>query len=344
MVHRRNAQRVAPGTKIKPNGRGRTAHTPVHIPLLGWRDILLRVFHAFSDNNLSIIAAGVSFYGLLAIFPGVAAFVAIYGLFQDPHTVVSQMEQLNGIIPPDVISTVTGQMTQIAARPTSSLGMAAVITLALALWSARKGTTALMVALNVVYAEKETRNFIWTTLISLALTMAIIIGLIGIALLAAGIPLIFSALGFDAVIVSIGRGLGLGAGALFLMLGIAGLYRFAPSRTRPKWRWVMVGAVIVTVFWILGSLAFSVYVAFSNSYSATYGSLGAVVVVLTWLYITVLIMLVGGEINAQIEFQTAEDTTVSGHKPMGERGAFVADNVARRADDIDFDAEPPDPK
>lgn len=344
MVLRRNAHRAAPGSITKHNGRGRLAHTPAHIPLPGWRDILMRVFHAFSDNNLSIIAAGVSFYGLLAIFPGVAAFVAIYGLFQDPNTVVGQMEQLNGIIPPDVISTVTGQMTQIASRPTSSLGMAALITLALALWSARKGTTALMVALNVVYAEKETRNVIWATLTSLALTLAIIAGLIAIALLAAGVPLIFAALGFNDLIVSIGRGLGLGAGALFLMLGIAGLYRFAPSRARPKWRWVIVGAVMVTAFWILGSLAFSAYIAFSNSYSATYGSLGAVVVVLTWLYITVLIMLVGGEINAQIEFQTAEDTTVSGHRPMGERGAFVADNVAHRAENIDFDAEPPDPK
>lgn len=344
MVFRKNAHRIAPGQTVRDDGRGRTAHTPAHIPLVGWKDILLRVFHAFSDNNLSIIAAGVSFYGLLAIFPGIAAFVAIYGLFQDPHEVVAQMQGLSGILPPDVINTVTGQMTQIAARPTGSLGVAAVITLLLAIWSARKGTTALMVALNVVYAEKESRNFIITTLVSLGLTLAIIVGLIGVALLAAGVPLVVSFVGFGGWVVAVARGVGLGAGALLLMLGIAGMYRFAPSRTRPKWRWVMVGAVTVTVFWILGSLAFSVYVAFSNSYSATYGSIGAVVVVLTWLYITILIMLVGGEINAQLEFQTAEDTTVSGNKPMGERGAFVADNVAKRAEDIDFDAQDADPQ
>ncbi|WP_158583584.1 YihY/virulence factor BrkB family protein [Salinisphaera sp. Q1T1-3] len=325
------------------DGRGRAARTPAHIPLVGWKDVLMRVFHAFSDNNLSIIAAGVSFYGLLAIFPGVAAFVAIYGLFQDPATVVTEMNSLDGLVPPDVINTITGQMTQIAARPSGSLGVTALVTLALALWSARKGTTALMVALNVVYAEKETRHFVITTLVSLALTIAIIVGLIAVALLAAGVPLIVAGLGFGTGLVAVARGVGLGIGALFLMLGIAGLYRYAPSRTRPKWRWVIVGAAIVTVFWVLGSLAFSLYVAFSNSYSATYGSLGAVVVVLTWLYITILIMLVGGEINAQMEFQTAADTTVSGNKPMGERGAFVADNVAKRADDIDFDAEPPDP-
>lgn len=341
MVHRRNAQRVASGSEINKDGRGRQATHPVHIPLAGWKDILLRVFHAFSDNNLSIIAAGVAFYGLLAIFPGVAAFVSIYGLFQDPNTVVAEMQQLHGVIPPDVIRTITDQMTQIAARPSASLGVAALFTLALALWSARKGTTALMVALNVVYAEKETRHFLVTIGVSLALTLAIIVGLIAVALLAAGVPLVFAALGFNAWIVSVGQGVGLGAGALCLMIGIAGLYRFAPSRARPKWRWVMVGAVTVTLFWILGSLAFSLYLSHSDNYSATYGSLGAVVVVLTWLYITILIMLVGGEINAQIEFQTAEDTTVSRHRPMGKRGAFVADNVARPADDIDFDAEPP---
>ncbi|MGB7756503.1 MAG: YihY/virulence factor BrkB family protein [Salinisphaera sp.] len=339
MVFRKNAYRVAPGHTVREDGRGRTARTPAHIPLMGWKDILLRVFHAFSDNNLSIIAAGVSFYGLLAIFPGIAAFVAIYGLFQDPHNVVSQMQGLAGVLPPDVINTVTGQIAQIASRPTGTLGFAALITLALALWSARKGTNALMVALNVVYAEKESRNLIITTLLSLALTLAIIVGLIGVAVLAAGVPLVATAIGFNGWVVAIARGIGLGGGALLLMLGIAGLYRFAPSRTRPKWRWVIVGATIVTVFWIVGSLAFSVYVAFSNSYSATYGSLGAVVVVLTWLYITIVIMLVGGEINAQLEFQTTEDTTVSGNKPMGERGAFVADNIARRAEDIDFDQQ-----
>lgn len=344
MVFRKNAVRVAPGQTVRNDGRGRSAHTPAHIPLIGWKDILLRVFHAFSDNNLSIIAAGASFYGLLALFPGIAAFVAIYGLFLDPHTAVDQINGLSGILPPDVIATVAGQMAQIADRPPASLGIAALFTLALALWSARRGTNALMVALNVVYAERESRNLIVTTLVSLGLTLVIIAGLIGIVLLAVGIPMVFAVMGASGVALAIGQGIGLGASALLLMIGIAGLYRFAPSRTRPKWRWVMVGAAIVTGFWIVGSLLFSMYVAFSNTYSATYGSIGAVVVVLTWLYITILIMLVGGEINAQIEFQTAEDTTVSGNKPMGERGAFVADNVAKRAGDIDFDSQESKPQ
>jgi len=337
MVHRRNARKLSPDTPVRRDGRGRRAGTPVNIPFKGWRDVVLRVYHAFNDNNLSIIAAGVSFYGMLAIFPGVAAFVSVYGLIQDPANVVDQMEALSGVVPPDVVSTVTGQMTQVAARPEASLGFAALFTLALALWSARKGTTALMIALNVVYAERETRNFFVKIAVSLALTLAIVLGLSAVALLAAGVPLLLAGLGFGDWIVAVGRGVGLGAAALLLMIGIAGLYRYAPSRRPPKWRWVMVGAAVVTVFWILGSLAFSVYVAFSDSYSATYGSLGAVVVVLTWLYITVLIMLVGGELNAQLEFQTARDTTTAGDRPMGQRGAFVADNIAQRAEEIDFE-------
>lgn len=339
MVHRRNAQRPAPDGEVANDGRGRRARNPAAIPLIGWRDVLLRVYHAFGDNNLSIIAAGVSFYGLLAIFPGIAAFVAIYGLFQDPGQVVAQMQAMQGIVPADVINTVTAQMTQIAGRPEASLGFAALFTLVLALWSARKGTTALMVALNVVYAERETRNFFVQIAVSLALTLAIILGLSAIALLAAGVPLVLAALGFADWVVTIGRGLGLGGAALLLMTGIAGLYRFAPSRRAPRWRWVLVGAATVTVFWILGSIAFSVYVAFSGSYSATYGSIGAVVVVLTWLYITVLIMLVGGELNAQLEYQTAADTTAGHTRPMGERGAFVADNVARKTEAIDFEQQ-----
>ncbi|MES1938897.1 putative ribonuclease [Salinisphaera sp. T5B8] len=343
MVHRHNAKQLSPNEQPSAGGRGRRAATPVNIPFKGWRDVALRVYHAFNDNNLSIIAAGVSFYGLLAIFPGIAAFVAIYGLFLDPAGVVDQVQQLRGVVPPDVITTITGQMSQVAAKPQASLGLAALFTLALALWSARKGTTALMIALNVVYAERETRNFFVKIAVSLALTLAIVFGLSMVAILAAGVPLLFAALGFADWMVAVGRGIGLGGAALFLMLGIAGLYRYAPSRRAPKWRWVIVGAAIVTVFWIIGSLAFSVYVAFSDNYSATYGSLGAVVVVLTWLYITVLIMLVGGELNAQLEFQTAHDTTTSGGKPMGERGAFVADNIAERADDIDFDNKKPGP-
>jgi membrane protein len=338
MVHKKDARAAAGGPRIRRDGRGRRARHPGAIPLLGWRDVVIRLYHAFGDNNLSIIAAGVSFYGLLAIFPGIAAFVALYGLIQDPRTVVAQMQQLSGVVPPDVINTITGQMTQVAAHPQASLGFTALATLALALWSARRGTNALMVALNVVYGERESRGLIRQTWVSLVLTLAIVIGLMIIALAAAGPPLLLTLLGFGFLAVSLGRGLGLALAALCLMCGVAALYGYAPSRRRPRWRWVFVGALLVTIFWILGSLAFTFYLAYSHGYSATYGSIGAVVVVLTWMYITVLIMLVVGELNAQLEFQTARDTTapVLRHdRPLGQRDAFVADNVAKSPQESD---------
>ncbi len=315
------------------DGRGRQAGTPVAIPLPGWKDILVRLYRAFGDNNLSLMAAGVSFFGLLALFPAIGAFVALYGLFQDPQAVVQQLSQLDGVIPSDVVDTLTAQMRQVASGSEAKLGVAAIFSLLVASWSARMGTNALMTALNVVYGEREKRGFIWTTLTSLALTVAIILGLISIAFVAVGAPLVFEALGAPGWLLIVGRAIGIAMAAFVLVFGIASLYRWAPSRRAAQWRWVGSGALMVVVFWVVGSLLFSFYVAASDRYSATYGSLGAVIILLTWLYITVLIMLIGGELNAQLEYQTGEDTTVSAARPMGERGAFVADKVAPAPDD-----------
>jgi len=322
----------SPDTVIVDGTRGRRALSPVQIPILGWKDIVVRVFREFGENNLSIIAAGVSFFGLMAVFPAIAAFVALYGLFQDPQTVVDQLNTLSGVVPADVLDTLTGQMTQVAARSDSTLGTAALFSLAVALWSARKGTTALMVSLNVVYGERETRGFFRKTLVSMLLTGAMVGGLMTVAFLAVGVPVALEALGLSGWQLMAGRAVAMGAAGLTLMLGIAGLYRWAPSRQPPQWRWVGVGATVVTIFWVLGSILFTLYVATSDNYSATYGSLGAVVILLTWMYITVLFILVGGELNAQQEFQTIQDTTARRAQPMGDRGAFVADNVAPGAE------------
>ena len=283
-------------TVVVDGTRGRMAESPTDIPLLGWKDIFLRVFREFGENNLSIIAAGVSFFGLMAVFPAI------------------------------------DQMRQVAGRSSATLGTAALFSTAVALWSARKGTTALMVSLNVVYGERESRGFIRKTGVSVLLTVAIIAGLMAVALLAVGVPIALEAVALPEWQLATLRGLSMAAAGLTLTFGIAGLYRWAPSRRSPRWRWVAVGSVMVTLFWVLGSILFTFYVATSDNYSATYGSLGAVVILLTWMYITVLIMLVGGEVNAQQEFQTLADTTVRGPQPQGERGAFVADHVAPRAE------------
>lgn len=311
-----------------PADRGQHATTPAAIPLAGWKDVALRVFHAFGDNNLSLIAAGVSFYALLSLFPAIGAFVAIYGLFLEPHEVVQQLNQLKGVVPPDVLETLTSQMRTVSSGSGAKLTTAAVISLLVALWGARMGTNALMSALNVVYHEREKRGFIKLTLVSSFFTLALILGLISIALLAVAVPVMFEVLGTGGWLLVFGHVIGIALAAVLLVFGLAAFYRWAPSRSAPRWRWVAVGTAVVTVFWVLGSLVFSLYVTVSDRYSAVYGSLGSVIILLTWIYITVLIMLVGGELNAQLEHQTAEDTTIKPELPIGQRGAFVADNVA----------------
>lgn len=319
----------APNQPEQDAGRGQCAAWPGAIPLRGWKDILLRVFRAFGDNNISLMAAGVSFYALLSLFPAIGAFVALYGLFLDPQAVVQQLNQLSGIVPNDVLDTLINQMRKIAAGSETKLTVAAVFSLLVALWGARMGINAVMTALNVVYEEREQRGMIRVTLIALALTLAVILGLIGMAVLAVGVPIVFAALGAGGWVLVIGRAIGIALAAALLVFGLAGIYRWAPSRRAPRWPWVAVGALVVMVFWVLGSLLFSLYLGLSDKYSATYGSLGTVIILLTWLYITALIMLVGGALNAQLEHQTSEDTTVKSPLPMGERGAFVADHVAR---------------
>lgn len=300
-----------------------------------WKDILVRVFHAFGDNNVGVVAAGVSFFMLLALFPAIGAFVAIYGLFLDPQTVVQQLGQLQGVIPRDVLDTVTRQMQQVAAGADTKLTVAAAFSLFVALWGTRMGTNALMTALNVVYGENEERGLIKRTLFSLLLSLAIILGLMSMALLVAGIPLAFALLGLDGWPLLVARALGIALAATVLVFGLAALYHWVPDRRAPRWRWVSVGAVVVMVLWLIGSLLFSVYLGISDKYSATYGTLGTVIILLTWIYITVLIMLIGGALNAEVEHQIARDTTVGAPRPVGERGAVVADDVVEPRPDND---------
>lgn len=317
------------------SSRNNRRHTPAGITLPEWKDIAIRVFHTFGDHNLSVIAAGVSFFMLLALFPAIGAFVAIYGIFLDPHAVVQQLSQLQSVVPSDVLNIIMTQMRQVASGSGAQLTVAAAVSLLLALWGTRMGTNALIAALNVVYGEREERGLIRRMLFSLVLTLATILGLIGIAVLAIGIPLAFHFVGLGGWFTLIGRMLGIVAAAVTLMVGLAAIYHFAPDRRAPRWRWVSVGSVVVMVFWVLGSVLFSIYLGISDRYSATYGSLGTVIILLTWIYITVLIMLLGGALNAEIEHQMTGDTTVGSPESLGGRGAVVADQTAAADDHTD---------
>ena len=308
--------------------RGRDAERPRDIPKAGWRDILLRSKDEMARDHVSMIAAGVAFYGLLALFPAIAALISLWGLAFDPQAIEQQIEKLSGALPQQASEIIKEQAKRLAAG--TGTGLAAIGGLLLTLYSAAKGMKALNEGLNIIYDEEEKRGFVKLNLVAFLLTVAMI-------------GMMVATLGAIVVLPALLGGLSLGSGvetlvvwlrwpllALVAVIGLAVLYRFAPSRARPRWRWVSWGAVIATVVWVIGSIAFSLYVRNFGSYNETYGSLGAVIVLLLWFWLSAFIVLMGAELNSEIEHQTARDSTDDGRQPIGRRGAHVADTLGER--------------
>lgn len=309
------------------DGHGRAATTPSEIPKRGWRDILLRVKDEVTTDNLSIVAAGVAFYALLAIVPAMGALVSIYGLVADPTDVERHIRAIGGFLPQEAAEIIYEQLHRVATSANTSLSFGAIFGLLLTLWSATKGVSTMFNALNVAYDEEEERGFLRFNLIALGFTLGAILLVLVILALVVGVPAVIQTLGIGgpiAWVVSIARWPLL---ALLLIVAIGLLYRYGPSRDEPKWRWVTWGAVFATVVWLLGSMGFSFYVSNFGSYNETYGSLGAVVILMMWFWLSAYIILIGAEINAEMEHQTAQDTTEGHPKPLGTRRAYVADTV-----------------
>jgi membrane protein len=308
-------------------GRGRHADTPADIPPRGWRDIILRVYNNITKDRVITIAAGVTFYSLLAVFPAIAALVAIYGLFVDPASISRNVDSLSGLLPGGAIDVIREQMTRIASRGKSTLGLAFAGGLLVSLWSANAGIKSLFDALNLVYKEEEKRGLIKLNLISLTFTVAaIVFVLIGIAAVVV-LPAALNYIGLGGasdIIVRIGRW-----PVLFILvaLALALIYRYGPSRSKPKWRWITWGSACAALAWIAASLLFSWYAANFANYNQTYGSLGAIIGLMLWLWLSTVVILVGAELDAEMEHQTACDTTIGPPKPLGARGATVADRV-----------------
>jgi membrane protein len=308
-------------------GRGRDADTPADIPLRGWRDILVRVYNNISEDRVITIAAGVTFYSLLAVFPAIAALVAIYGLFADPATISSNLDSLSGLLPGGAVDVIRDQMTSIASRGKSTLGLAFAVGLLVSLWSANAGIKSLFDALNLVYKEKEKRGLIKLNILSLTFTgVAIVFILFGIATVVA-LPFALNYIGLGAatdLIFRLGRW-----PILFVLVALAlsSIYRFGPSRSKPKWRWISWGSAFAAFAWIVGSVLFSWYAANFGNYNQTYGSLGAAIGLMMWLWVSTIVILLGGELDAEMEHQTARDTTTGPPKPLGARGARMADTI-----------------
>jgi membrane protein len=308
-------------------GRGREAAQPQEIPARGWWDIMWRVYGEIEDDRILAVAAGVTFYGLLALFPALAAFVSLYGLVADPGTISEHLTALGGFLPGGALDVISEQVKRITTGNDTALGFAFFSGLAVSLWSANAGVKAVFDALNVAYEEKEKRSFIVLNLVSLAFTFG---GIVFIILAMTGIvvvPVILKYIGLGGVtdwLVWIGRWPAL----LVVTIGaLAVLYRYGPSRERAQWRWLAPGGILAAVGWMIFSMLFSWYVGSFGNYNETYGSLGAVVGFLTWMWLSVTIILVGAELNAETEHQTAQDTTEGPHAPLGARGAQMADTV-----------------
>jgi membrane protein len=309
------------------DGRGRRAERPQDIPKPGWRDVLVRTKNEISGDHVSMIAAGVAFYGLLAIFPAIAALISIWGLMFDPRQIEQQIAQVSSVLPPEAASIITDQARKIASNAGAGMSIAAIGGILLTLYSAAKGMKALIEGLNIIYDEEEKRGFIKLNLVALALTL----GLIAVMIVSLGLiivaPALLGSLGLGSTVEALVTYLRWPILFVVAIVGLAVLFRFAPSRNQPRWRWVSWGAAIATALWIIGSIAFSIYVRNFGSYNETYGSLGAVVILLMWFWVSAFIVLLGAELNSQMELQTAEDTTRGRPQPMGRRGAHVADTV-----------------
>ncbi len=321
---------AAPGA-TRERGRGRTAEKPSDIPAHGWWDIGWRVIKRIGNDNVTLVAGGVAMYVLLSVFPGLAALVSIYGIFASPADIAHQMQAFAGVLPPGAWGIFNAQLQSLVHNDTSALTAAAVFGLLVSLWSARSAMSALMTATNIAYGEREKRSFIIQVLLSLAFTLAALIGFLLTVLLGVAIPVVLQVLGTSTLVKVL-------AGVLRVVLlwgvavlGLAVIYRYAPARERPQWRWVTWGSAIAATLWLIASALFAVYLQRFGNYGKAYGALGGVIALLMWFYISSLIVVLGAETNAEMERQTFKDTTVRRGAPLGQRGAYAADTVGPSA-------------
>lgn len=323
--------RRASGADGIGRGHGRQAANPSEIPVAGWKDILFRVYANIGDHRILALAAGMTYYSILAIFPALAALVAVYGLFSDAGSIAKHLDQVSGFLPGGAIEIAREQLTRVASKGNHTLGVTFLIGLVVSLWSANAAMKSLFDTLNIVYDEKEKRGFFYLNALSLGFTIA-------------GIGLIIAALGavvvlpvalnylwltnFTDLLIRIARW-----PAMFIVVAfaLACVYRFGASRDAPRWRWISWGSVAATILWLTASALFSWYAANFGNFNETYGSLGGAIGFMTWLWISAIVVLLGAELDAEMEHQTTKDTTTGSPKPIGGRGAHMADTVGAAA-------------
>ncbi len=308
---------------------GKDAEKPTEIPPRGWWQVVRRAFKESSADNVPILAGGVAFFAFLAIFPAMIAAITLYGIFADPETVAAQVRDLSAALPEQAQPILLDQLQSVASASNGALGFSLVISLLAALWSASSGTGNLLKAINIAYDEDESRGFLKVRGIALALTLGAIVFMLLTLALVAVVPVVLDALPLGTLGTVLAQVLRWVLLVVLVVVALAVTYRVAPDRDLPRFAWVSTGSLVATVLWIIGSIAFSLYVNNFGSYNKTYGAIAGVVVLMLWLYLTSYIVLLGAEINAESERQTRADTTRGASAPMGERGAAAADELAR---------------
>ena len=307
-------------------GRGRAARYPWQIPAKGWKDIAWRTYREFGRARLPALAGGVTFYLLLATFPAIAAFVSLYGLFSNVDTVEQQFLHLATIFPREAVDLIGAQMIRVAANRHGALGAAFLLSAAVSIWSANAGMKALFDGINVAYNEAEKRPYLPRTVLTYAATLSAIAFALVVSAVGIAAPLVFHDVGLHHL-ADLWKPLRWLIILLIAAVAFTLAYRLGPSRNPPRWRWVAFGGLFAAAAWMAGSLGFSWYLNTFTHLGVTYGSLGAMIGLMLWVWFSVMIILLGAEMNSEIEHQTACDTTIGPPRPIGERGAFMADHV-----------------
>jgi membrane protein len=307
--------------------RGRSAEEPSDIPPPGWRDILLRVLKRIGPDNLPLVAAGIAFNAMFAIFPALVVLLSVYGLFSSPADVAREMRPFFAVLPADAASLVQQQLQSIAGRPNAALGIGAIVGMGVTVWSSTQGMAALTTAMNVAYHQDERRGYFKLLGVALIFTFGALAGLLAMLALGIALPLLLKVAPLGPLARALALVLRWGLLWAFAASGLAVVYRFAPCREDARWKWVSWGSALTATVWLIVSVLFTVYVEDFGSYARTYGALGGVMVLLTWFYLGSFAVVLGAELNAEMEHQTAIDTTTGAPEPMGERGAYVADTL-----------------
>jgi membrane protein len=327
-----SAERSAKGGKADKGDpanstAGKDAEKPSDVPAEGWKAILMRVKSEIKNDHLSLLAAGIAFKALLALFPALIAAITIWGLVASPEEISQQMEGFTDALPEEAAGIITDQMSQVAAGGTGALSLALIISLGIALWSASGGMAGLMEGCNAAYNEVDQRSFPIKRGMALALTVGAIVFLILAIGLIAVVPAVLGIIGLGGAAETAIRIAQWPLLALLVMVALAVVYKVAPDREQPQLRWVSWGAVIATVLWLIGSAVFTLYVENFGNFGETYGTFAGIIILMLWLLLTAFVVLLGAEINAELERQTGHDSTTGDPAPLGERGAVSADTT-----------------